>query len=109
MILDSVKFAAIVEDAKLRAAAEAVWVRAIERAAEAIEAGEMIVTVLTHGAIVTTEGGTYRANGACQCEAAKRGHAACKHRAAARLMAIYEGAQVEIASAEPLSAVASAA
>jgi hypothetical protein len=110
MILDSSKFAAVVESAKVRAAGDASWVRAIDRAAEAIAAGEMLVTTLTHGAVITTDRGTYRANGACQCEAFKYGHTACKHRAAARIIEIYEslavnalaGVGVEKASAERL-------
>jgi hypothetical protein len=47
----------------------------------------MIVTTLAHGALVTTPGGTYHANGVCDCPARTK-H--CYHRAGARLMAIYE-------------------
>jgi hypothetical protein len=50
----------------------------------------MIVTTLAHGALVTTANGTYAANGHCNCEAARRGHTQCYHRAAARLMDVYE-------------------
>ena len=50
------------------------WLRAIEKAAKAILNGEMIVTTLAHGALVTTANGTYAANGHCNCEAARRGH-----------------------------------
>jgi len=84
------KFNAIVEAAKIKAAGDSKWLRAIERAAAAILSGEMIVTTLAHGALVTTANGTYAANGHCNCEAARKGHTQCKHRAAARLMDIYE-------------------
>jgi hypothetical protein len=90
MKLDTNKFNAIVEAAKLKAASEPRWLRAIEKAAAGILSGELIVTTLQHGALVTTPNGTYAANGHCNCEAARRGHTQCKHRAAARLMDIYE-------------------
>jgi hypothetical protein len=90
MQIQKEKFNAIVEAAKLKAASEPRWLRAIERAAEGILSGEMIVTTLNDGALVTTANGTYAANGHCNCEAARRGHTQCKHRAAARLMDLYE-------------------
>ena len=83
-------FNSIVEAAKMRAANDPKWLRAIEKAAAAILSGEMIVTTLAHGALVTTANGTYAANGHCNCEAARRGHTQRYHRAAARLMDIYE-------------------
>src|SRR5262245_21071602 len=90
MTLNQAKFAAVVETAKAKAANDPKWLRAIERAAAAILSGEMIVTTLARGALVTTANGTYAANGHCNCEAARKGHTQCKHRAAARLMDIYE-------------------
>ena len=83
-------FSSIVEAAKLKAASDPKWLRAIEKAAAGILSGELIVTTLQHGALVTTPNGTYAANGHCNCEAARRGHTQCYHRAAARLMDIYE-------------------
>src|SRR5262249_46483920 len=45
-------------------------------------------TELVEGLLITTESGeTYHANGACQCKAYQVGQA-CKHRAAARLVAM---------------------
>lgn len=82
-------FNSIVETAKAKTT-DAKWLRAIERAAKEILSGEMIVTVLAHGALVTTSNGTYAANGHCNCEAARRGHKECKHRAGARLMDLFE-------------------
>jgi hypothetical protein len=92
MTLNIQKFNQIVETAKAKAANDPKWLRAIEKAAKAILSGEMIVTTLAYGALVTTANGTYAANGHCNCEAARRGHTQCYHRAAARLMDIYETA-----------------
>jgi hypothetical protein len=92
MQINKAKFDAVVREAKVKAAGNARWIRAIDRAANAILAGELIVTVLAHGALVTSANGSYLANGACQCKAAKAGHRECYHRAAARLMEIYETA-----------------
>ena len=74
--------------------------RAIERAAKAILTGELIVTTLAHGALITTPSGTYAANGHCNCEAARRGHTQCYHRAAARLMDVYETSPEAISLAD---------
>jgi hypothetical protein len=90
MQINKIKFNAIVEAAKIKAAGQAKWLRAIERAAAGILSGELIVTTLAHGALVTSSNGTYAANGHCNCEAARRGHSQCYHRAAARLIDIYE-------------------
>src|SRR5262245_37513424 len=88
-MINTEKFNQVVSDAKAKTS-DPRWLRAIERAAAAIISGEMIVTTLTDGALVTTANGTYAANGHCNCEAARKGHTQCKHRAAARLMDIYE-------------------
>jgi hypothetical protein len=90
MTINKEKFEAIVEAAKIKAANDPKWLRAIEKAAKAILSGEIIITTLAHGALVTTANGTYAANGHCNCEAARRGHSQCYHRAAARLMDLYE-------------------
>ncbi len=89
-MINTEKFNSIVEAAKAKAVNDPKWLRAIEKAAKAILSGEMIVTTLAHGALVTTANGTYAANGHCNCEAARRGHTQCYHRAAARLMDLYE-------------------
>jgi hypothetical protein len=90
MHFDSSKFAPVVEAAKARAANSPAWLRAIDRAAAGILSGELIVTVLAHGALVTSANGSYHANGECQCAAYRHGHKACPHRAAARLVELYE-------------------
>jgi hypothetical protein len=84
------KFAAVVAGAKAAAADSPRWLRAIDRAAEGILSGELIVTILYHGALVTGSNGSYLANGSCECKAFQNGHKECKHRAAARLMELYE-------------------
>lgn len=89
--LDTLKFAVIVADAKAKTQ-NLRWLRAIDRAAEGILSGELIVTTLRDGALVTSPNGSYLANGNCFCKAFKHGHRECRHRAAARLMEIYEEA-----------------
>jgi hypothetical protein len=91
MNFNAVKFAAIVAQAKAAAANSPRWTRAIERAAEALINGELIVTTLVDGAIVTSPRGAYHTNGRCDCAAAKNGMV-CYHRAAARLVELYEAA-----------------
>src|SRR5262245_34058186 len=68
------------------------WLRAIDRAAKGILSGELIVTTLRVGALVTSPNGSYMANGVCGCKAFNNGHKECRHRAAARLMDRYETA-----------------
>jgi len=102
-MINTEKFNSIVEAAKAKTN-DPKWLRAIEKAAAAILSGEIIVTTLAHGALVTTANGTYAANGHCNCEAARRGHTQCKHRAAARLMDIYETANQAVPFAEDVAA-----
>lgn len=68
------------------------WLRAIERAHAGILSGELIVTTLCNGALVTSPNGTYHVGEHCECAAAQNGHLECKHRAAARLIEMYETA-----------------
>lgn len=74
------------------------WINAIDKAVAGVENG-WIVTYETHGIMVTTENGTYRANGSCQCKAFAVGQA-CKHRALARLVEIADGLKDEPTRAE---------
>jgi hypothetical protein len=92
MQFNQAQFAAIVADAKAKAASSPRWVRAIDRAAQALQSGELIVTLLHDGALVTSANGSYFVNGHCECEASRRGHAECYHRAAVRLVELYEAA-----------------
>lgn len=96
-MINTEKFNQIVEAAKAKTS-DPKWLRAIEKAAAGIMSGELIVTTLAHGALVTTANGTYAANGHCNCEAARHGHSQCYHRAAARLMDRYESEMVASAT-----------
>jgi hypothetical protein len=104
MEINKAKFEAVVKEAKAKAADNGRWIRAIERAAAALMNGELIVTTLSDShALVTSANGSYWVNGSCQCKAAKADHKECYHRAAARLMEIYE-ATPEPKPARPASA-----
>src|SRR5262245_17120776 len=102
MEINKAKFNKVVEAAKAKTN-DRRWLNAIERAAKAILSGEMIVTTLAHGPLATTANGTYAANGHCNCEAARRGHTQCYHRAAARLMDIFETAPEAVSFADEVA------
>jgi hypothetical protein len=103
MEINKVKFERVVKEAKAKTN-DPKWLRATEKAAAAILSGEMIVTTLAHGALVTTANGTYAANGHCNCQTARRDHAQCYHRAAARLMDIYETVPEAVSFADDVAA-----
>jgi len=86
---------AVAAVAKTKAAGNPKWTRAIERAAAGFQSGEFCVTLLSGYALVTSPRGSYRVNGHCECDASRRGHSECKHRAAVRL--------VEMLDAEPVA------
>jgi hypothetical protein len=89
MEFNKAQFNKVVEAAKAKAAGNKRWIAAIDKAADALLNGKWIVTELQYCYVFTTESGkTYRANGVCQCEAFFRNQP-CKHRAAARLLALY--------------------
>jgi hypothetical protein len=96
-MINTEKFNQIVEAAKMKAANSPAWLRAIEKAAKAILSGELIVTTLQHGALVTSANGTYAATDHCNCPA-KTKH--CYHRAGARLMDLYETAPDAVFTAD---------
>src|SRR5215813_4808258 len=83
MNINKIKQAAEIAKAKTN---DKRWIAAIDKAVAGVESG-WIVTELAHGICVTTENGTYFANGACNCKAFEFGQA-CKHRALARLIEI---------------------
>jgi hypothetical protein len=80
-----------IEAAKAKAANSPRWLRAIERAGAALQSGELCVTLLHNGALVTSPRGSYFVSGACECEASRRGHSECYHRAAVRLVEMMDG------------------
>jgi SWIM zinc finger len=85
------KLAAVVAIAKSKTS-DRRWLNAIDRAAAALTSNCWIVTELADAIAVTTESGrTYFANGTCQCKAFELGQP-CKHRAAARLIEMYNAA-----------------
>lgn len=90
MNINKIQFEKVVEAAKARAAGSPRWLKAIDRAAEGILSGELIVTLLADGALVTSPNGSYLANGDCRCKGFQYGYRECKHRAAARLMELLE-------------------
>ncbi len=109
MTLDTQIFNAIVEAAKAKAADSPAWLRAIDRAVEGILSGELLVTTLSNGALVTSSNGSYLANGACSCKSFQFGHKECKHRAAARLIERYEAQVLATKAATGISDVATSA
>lgn len=65
------------------------WVAAINKAVAGLLSGEIIVTELVGGSLVTTENGSYMTGKSCQCRAAEFGQP-CRHRAAVRLVELSE-------------------
>ena len=87
----------VITEAKTKAAGNKRWLAAIDKAAACLT-GNWIVTELFNCIAVTTESGeTYFANGVCQCKAYALG-TPCKHRAAARLVEMYNEAVAKAAS-----------
>jgi hypothetical protein len=104
MTFNQAQFAAVVETAKAKAANSPRRLRAIDRAAEALASGELVVTLLQNYALVTSPRGSYRVNGACECEAARRGHRECRHRAAVRITELLEAETAPVVSRPALIA-----
>ena len=90
MQFSQAQFAATVAQAKAKAANSPRWIRAIERAADALASGELVVTLLHNGALVTSPRASYFVSNHCECEASRRGHSECRHRAAVRLIEMLE-------------------
>lgn len=101
MTLHTETFNAVIAEAKAKAANNPRWLRAIDRAAAAIQSGELIVTTLADGALVTSPNGSYLANGSCRCKAFQHGHKECRHHCAARLMELYEAEAAKPAASRP--------
>lgn len=89
MNLDISKFNKVVEAAKSKVAGNSHWTNAISRASEAILSGDLVITELMGGSLVTSPNGSYMVNGHCECRATQRGHSEFYHRAGVRLMALY--------------------
>jgi hypothetical protein len=90
MILNTKVWAETINAAKAAASTSPAWLRAIERAVIEIEKSKYwSFDGSTLVIISTTSKKTYRINENHTCEACANGHAACKHRAARRLMVRY--------------------
>lgn len=94
MNFKSPQFNTIVEQALVLAVGNPKWEKAIQRAADGLKSGEIIVSELASGCLVTTPNGSYKVNGECHCTAFLHGHRQCKHRAARRLCALYTEALI---------------
>lgn len=80
-----------IEIAKAKAAGNAKWTRAIERAAAGLHSGDICVTLFCDDtALVTTPNNSHLVNGRCDCTASTFGHKECVHRAAKRLVEMIE-------------------
>ncbi len=84
MEINKQKLERVASEAKIKAANSPRWINAINKAVEGL-LGAWIVTELVEGLLITTENGTYHANGACQCKSYEFGKP-CSHRAAAQLV-----------------------
>jgi hypothetical protein len=74
------------------------WMRATEKAAAKLASGELIVTLLSDGALITSQNGTYRTTRkSCNCPATQ---AQCYHKAA---LALCELIETEAPTAAPVS------
>ncbi len=101
MTINQIQFEQIVESAKQKASGNKSWLRAIDKAAEAILDNPYIADMGDGLLILSDSGKTYHANGICQCKAHQHGQA-CWHRAAAKLIERYKEA-LAASSALPLS------
>jgi hypothetical protein len=88
-----------IETAKAKAAGNAKWIRAIDRAALALTNNEIRVHLFGDFALVASKNGCYKITDHCECKAAQAGHRECYHRAAVRIVEMMEApALVEISS-----------
>jgi hypothetical protein len=92
LTLDPTTLQAIVNSAKLAAATDQRWVRAIDRAAAQLVENPYVEALDDHTLLIAGEHGVYTANGSCQCKAYQHGQP-CVHRAMSRLYQRYTEAQ----------------
>src|SRR5262245_66163108 len=82
-IKDTARFNSIVETAKAKAANSPAWQRCLDKASKMMISGELVVTLLADGALVTSPNGSYHVTaGHCDCPARTK-H--CYHRCAVRI------------------------
>jgi hypothetical protein len=105
MQINETKLNQVIEIAKQKTT-DARWIRAIDKAAAKLQSGELFVTLLSDDtAVVTSENGSYRVNGHCQCKAAQNGDSKCYHRAAKRLTEMMEAAPAASAPVDERSRI----
>jgi hypothetical protein len=89
-MINAEKFNSIVEMAKAKAANSPAWQRCLEKASKLMVSGELVVTLLADGALVTSPNGSYHVTaGHCDCPARTK-H--CYHRCAVRLAELMDEA-----------------
>jgi hypothetical protein len=66
------------------------WHSAIDKAVAGVESDDLVVTILSNRALVTSPNGSYVVTDHCQCAAARNGKSVCYHRAAVRLAELSE-------------------
>lgn len=98
MTLNQIILETVTETAKAKAAKQAAWVRAIEKAAEQLISNPYISETENGLLILSYSSETYHANGACGCKAYANGKP-CWHRAAAKLVKRYREAEAAQAAA----------
>jgi hypothetical protein len=85
------------------------WINAINKAGEKLSKGELFVTLLSDDtALVTSENGSYRVNGHCQCKAAQNDDPKCYHRAAKRLVEMMEAVPAASTKSELIESIEAA-
>lgn len=96
MNFNTEQFTQVVESAIAASSDKPRWQNAVRKAAEGLRNGSIVISETVACALVTTEGGSYRVNGAiCECPAYRHGNQPCKHRAARRLISLYNAALME--------------
>jgi hypothetical protein len=83
-------FNKVVSEAKAKAANSPAWQRCLDKASKMMASGELVVTLLADGALVTSPNGSYHvAAGHCDCPARTK-H--CYHRCAVRIAELMDAA-----------------
>jgi hypothetical protein len=99
--MTNAKLTAAIEAARRKVGGDAAWSRSVEKAASALTSGQLIVTVLRNGGLVSSERGTYRiTNGHCSCPAALNGCAHCYHVSALRSVDIDTSKSPEVINSQ---------
>jgi hypothetical protein len=91
-MINETKFNSVVEAAKTKAASSPAWQRCLDKASKMMASGELVVTLLAKGALVTSPNGSYHVTaGHCDCPARTK-H--CYHRCAVRIAELLDETEV---------------